>query len=151
MSQNKQIVRTLSRRERFTTVNSGKGNFNRLSRIDNRYKFSHSMIAGNISSGGDQLGGKHSETLLIYTFEDEMGRVLGEIRGDGSILKFKSMAHLSKDPKYPLNPNDLPFVEQIRKSNTTKTKIKRENMTSIIHSDDSISTRLFANWIYRGK
>ncbi len=39
-------------------------------------------------------------------------------------------------------------MQQVRKRNSTKTKTKRENMTSsIIHSDDSISTRLFANWI----
>jgi len=148
LSQNKHIVRTISRRERFTIVNSGKGNFNRLSRTDNRYKFSNSMVAGNISSGANNIGNKQSETLLTYTFVSDMERMFGEISGDGSLLKFKSMAHLSKDQKYPLNPNDIPFVQQLRKTDSTKTKTKRENMaSSIIHSDDSISTRLFANWI----
>jgi hypothetical protein len=74
--------------------------------------------------------------------------MMKELDGSGSILKFKSMAHLSKDQKYPLNPDQMPFIQQIRKTDSTKTKIKRESMSSsIIHSDDSISTRLFANWI----
>ncbi len=140
--------RTLSRRNRFTLLANGKGNFDRLSKTLHSDRFTYAVNDGNVSSAGDKLGDKQSETLLTYAFANDMDRMMGEIYGDGSILKFKSMAHLSKDQKYPLNPNDLPFSQQVIKTNSTKTKIKRENMSSsIIHSDDSISTRLFANWI----
>ena len=63
------------------------------------------------------------------------------------LFRYINKSYLSKDIDNSFNPNDQTFISQLVKVNSNKTNVKGTSMASIVHSDNSISTRLFAKWI----
>ncbi len=143
-----QSFQTLTRRSRYAKIVSGKGNADRLSKYVQRLFMESTYSFCTITSNNNTITEKHYRSLLTHAFKNSAEYAASEFDGGGCILYFKEKSHLSRDAKYPFDVSNTAYTRLFMKRDTTDTKVKGESVsTSIIHSDDAISTRMFANWI----